>query len=109
MTLQLIPHTGNLQQLRREALRKSIAELPFLQGRLIEIASGHRLCRDNGMMITDLAAVENACSADRLTAKRTAVVFEFACNCIDQLRQHLPHVIRKIPAVGTGISDQLLS
>ena len=53
------------------------------------------------MMITDLAAVENACSADRLTAKRTAVVFEFACNCIDPVSYtHLDVYKRQLEAKG---------
>ena len=60
------------------------------------------------MMVSNLAAVENACRADRLITKRTAGIFEFACDCGDQLRQYLSHIIGKVPAVGTGISHQLL-
>jgi hypothetical protein len=54
-TLRSLRHTGDLQQrLRREALRKSAGELAISpRGEAhCKIASGHRLCQDDGMMVS---------------------------------------------------------
>ena len=59
------------------------------------------------MVVTDLAAVKDGSGAYRICAQSLASIAKLASHRCDQCRQHFPHVIRQVPAVGPGVSDQL--
>ena len=60
------------------------------------------------MVVADLAAVKDGCRTYRTRAESLASVTELVCHGSNQRRQHFPHVIRQVPAVGPGIGDQFL-
>ena len=59
-------------------------------------------------MVADLAAVKDRRRVDWVCMQGIAGEMNLPRNRTDQRGQHLPHIIRQVPAVGPGVGDQLL-
>ena len=68
------------------------------------VCSGHGSCRDNGVVIRNPAAVNHLICNHR---KRELCTICF-CYAFHQPRDHILHIVRQIPAVCSGISDEFL-
>ena len=80
----------------------------FSLGETTDVAPGHGLRRDDGMVVADFAVVKDRRRADRVCPKGIAGIFELPGNRAGQCRQHVPHILRQVSAVRPGISDQFL-
>ncbi len=78
--------------------------LLFPGGKLREVRRADIRRRDNGMMIADLMAVQDTIRICRQGLHEAEFVPQLLC----QTFRAVAHFIRQIPAVGTGIGDQLL-